>query len=224
MAYHLLRPKGFPLGIAPSLSQKKRGIGTSSLEGHHIDQQRQEDMTTIVDEEPGNPTCAPWDILKQFDFTFLIRHPRFSIPSLYRCSVPPLVELTRFDDFDPIEAGYRETRLLFDFLRSKRRSTSTSDPGTTGQEVDEVNSQGIFVLDADDLMDNPSSAVEAFCAAVGYQYDPDMLHWDSEERQKKAQEAFQRWPGWHEDALDSTELRARTHVGLQSRKLSRGPS
>jgi hypothetical protein len=70
----------------------------------------------------------------------------------------------------------------------------------------------ICVIDADDLLDNPSGVVEAFCKTTGIEWDPEMLKWDTEKDQAVAKEAFEKWKGFHEDALDSDRLRARTHV------------
>ena len=53
--------------------------------------------------------------------------------------------------------------------------------------------------------------VEAFCKTTGIEWDPDMLVWDTEKDQGIAKEAFEKWKGFHEDALDSDRLRARTH-------------
>jgi hypothetical protein len=50
-----------------------------------------------------------------------------------------------------------------------------------------------------------------------------MLYWDTEEDQAAAKEAFEKWRGFHEDAIDSTNLRARTHVRYSSNPY-RGPS
>jgi len=70
----------------------------------------------------------------------------------------------------------------------------------------------ICVIDADDLLDNPAEIIEAYCQTVGLDYSPEMLHWEDDENQQRAKEAFEKWNGFHNDAMDSTELRARTHV------------
>src|SRR6218665_3503179 len=63
-----------------------------------------------------NPTVLPLSILKRFQFAFLIRNPRKAVPSYYRCCIPPLHEMTGFKYFMPNEAGYRELRVLFEYL------------------------------------------------------------------------------------------------------------
>lgn len=40
------------------------------------------------DAVPDNPAALPLQVLRKFRWTFVIRHPRSSIPSLYRLSMP----------------------------------------------------------------------------------------------------------------------------------------
>ena len=148
--------------------------------------------------ELDNPTVIPDSVLSTFHFTFLIRHPRSSIPSYYRCTIPPLNAVTGFDQFLPEEAGYDELRRLFDYLRSAKQI------GTEQVKI--------CVIDADDLLDNPSGIIKAFCSNVGLPYTPKMLTWSDPADQAHAKEAFSKWRGFHEDAIDSTELRPRIGV------------
>lgn len=111
--------------------------------------------------EPGNPTVLPIDTLRKFQWTFLIRHPRRSIPSYYRCTVPPLDEMTGFYNFMPSEAGYEELRCLFDFLIKERI----------------VDESQLMVIDADDLLDDPESVIRAYCDHVGLDFTDNMLNW-----------------------------------------------
>ncbi len=162
----------------------------------------------------------PKDILDQFHFTFLIRHPRYSIPSYYRCTVPPLDKLTGFYDFMPSEAGYDEVRRVFEYLCS----VGQVGPEIATHETAKANADNIritnghsanieiCVVDADDLLDNPKGIIEAYCRSVGIPYDEKMLNWDSEEDQKQARDAFEKWPGFHEDAMNSCDLKSRLHV------------
>lgn len=166
----------------------------------------------------------PREILESFHFTFLIRHPRFSVPSYYRCTIPPLDEVTGFYDFMPSEAGYDELRRVFDYLRS----INSIGPKVAGKEYDVVGNDSndttngvsdgesgkidICVVDADDLLENPSGMIEAYCNSAGIDYHPNMLKWDSEEDHRVARDAFEKWKGFHEDAINSTELRKRIHV------------
>ncbi len=168
-----------------------------------------------TESELGNPTVVPRDILGQFQFTFLIRHPRYSIPSYYRCTVPPLDEVTGFHNFMPSEAGYDELRRVFDYLRAvgqvgpKVASRNTWTNETTNIDAGKVD---ICVVDADDLLDDPAGIIAAYCKSVGIEYYEHMLSWDSEEDQKQAKDAFKKWAGFHEDALNSCDLKPRKHV------------
>ncbi|CAK7274033.1 hypothetical protein SEPCBS119000_005961 [Sporothrix epigloea] len=170
MAYYLYAPDGQPTHLAPSLADQT-GAG-----------ERQQ-------------TALPLSALQKFRFAFLIRHPRRSIPSYYRCTVPPLVETTRFNEFMPCEAGYAELRRLFDYLR----------------EQGIVDSSSITIIDADDLLDRPAAGIKAFCDAVGLDFCPEMLQWGGDTAsQQHVSKAFEKWAGWHNDALASTGLQART--------------
>jgi hypothetical protein len=206
MAQYLMPLSPEAVATAPSLVEYRRGVGTAN--------------GTAAKKEAANPTVAPEEVLRKYHFTFLIRHPRSSIPSYYRCTIPPLSKMTGWNYFDPREAGYKELRALFDYL------VKTGHVGPrlagTGERVhgaglpDTLNGAGddveICVIDADDLLDNPYGIVQAYCKSVGMKYDPEMLKWGDEEAQTYARDSFEKWKGWHEDALESTELRPRTHV------------
>lgn len=170
MAYYFFPPGGKPAKIAPSLRQ---GTG----------------------EEPSNPTVVPLDTLRRFQYTFLIRHPRRSVPSYYRCTVPPLVAVTGFDSFLPSEAGYAELRRLFDYLVAE---------GVVDREE-------LVVLDADDMLDNPEAAIRMYCERVGIDFSPGMLQW-SEDDTAHAVKKFEKWDGFHNDAISSSSLRPRSHA------------
>lgn len=222
--HYLLPPGGRPPQIAPSLMSKKRGIGTQSNEtnGHSASGPPFPYGTAA---EPGNPTIIPSELLSQFHFTFLIRDPHYSIPSYYRCTIPPLDKVTGFYNFDPSEAGYDEVRRVFDYLVSSGvvgpdfasappspRSNGTNGVKAVNGSSKNYKKQDICIIDADDLLDNPKQMVEAYCQTVGLEFKHEMLRWEDEENQTRAREAFEKWRGFHEDAIDSTELRARTHV------------
>ena len=178
--------------------------------------------------EPGNPTIMPKAALAQFHFAFLIRDPHFSVPSYYRCTIPPLDDVTGFYYYDPSEAGYDELRRMFDFLRAegqigphvatredsaddivdnRRRAVVSNGLGGSGRAGDEI-----CVIDADDLLDKPAPMIEAFCRSVGLEFDPAMLHWDSPEDHEYVGEKFEKWRGFHNDAIESGGLEARKHV------------
>ncbi|KAK3504940.1 P-loop containing nucleoside triphosphate hydrolase protein [Neurospora crassa] len=69
----------------------------------------------------------------------------------------------------------------------------------------------ITVVDADDLLDDPEGTLRAYCEAIGVDFDPKMLKWDDDESQRTAKEAFEKWNGFHDDAIGSTELTPRSH-------------
>jgi hypothetical protein len=118
----------------------------------------------------------------------------------------------------PSEAGYDELRRVFDFLKEKKMV----GPAVAGQhktgangEVNGSNGPGegevsITVIDADDLLDDPEGVVSSYCKEVGIEYSPDMLNWDSEEDHQRARAAFEKWKGFHEDAINSTSLKPRS--------------
>ncbi|KAM0456073.1 hypothetical protein ACHAPV_007623 [Trichoderma viride] len=168
MAYYLMQPDNKPSQIAPSL-----GGG----------------------EEAGNPTVLPVNILKRFHFTFLIRHPKRSIPSYYRCTIPPLSEITGFDYLMPNEAGYVELVRLLDFLLERGI----------------VDKDHITAIDADDLLDKPEQVIREYCARIGIDFKPQMLNW-SEEDKEHAAEMFAKWNGFHDDVLKTNCFQARSHA------------
>ena len=142
-----------------------------------------------------NPTVLPLSILSKFHFTFLIRHPRRAIPSYYRCTIPPLSHTTGFHSFLPSEAGYDEVRRFFDYLRATHLIGTDAVP--------------ITVVDADDLLDHPAEVLRAYCEAVGVDFQEGMLKWGDADNKREAERAFEKWNGFHEDAIGSSELKPR---------------
>lgn len=229
MAQYWVPPNGKPATIAPSLVKYKRGVGTDTTQvrdGTPESPREGPPYPYKTKGEDKNPSVIPADLLASFHFAFLIRHPRNSIPSYYRCTIPPLDKVTGFYNFRPDEAGYDELRRLFDYLRDvgqigpkfagEPESATNGTNGVNGTNgTNGVNGHNskveICVIDADDLLDNPSGITEAFCKSTGIKYEPEMLKWDNEEDHRVAKEAFEKWKGFHEDAIDSTELKARTH-------------
>jgi len=213
MAYCFFPPNGLPATIAPSLSRIKRGVGTNHTGTNGITSAELKPYPYDTKAEPGNPTIVPETVLQKFHFAFLIRHPRSSVPSYYRCCTPPLNEITGFHFMETSEIGYAELRRLFDYLRGNGQ-IGPKVAGRTEAVNGESRTSGtaeICVIDADDLLDNPAGIIEAFCKSVGIKYDPGMLEWD-EVDQQHAREAFAKWKGFHDDAIKSTSLRPRQHV------------
>lgn len=168
--------------------------------------------------EPGNPTVMPRELQEQFHFAFLIRDPHYSVPSYYRCTIPPLDEVTGFYNYDPLEAGYDELRRHFDYLRREGlvgpRVATRPDLHLEDESKHKETIHEICVVDADDMLDNPAPTIEAFCRSVGLPYSPDLLKWDTQEDYDFACECFEKWRGFHNDAIESKALEARQHVSI----------
>jgi hypothetical protein len=203
--------------------------GTNGANGVNGGHSAHENRVTPHDTEPesDNPTVIPAEMLAEFHFTFLIRDPHSSIPSYYRCTIPPLAKLTGFSNFDPLEAGYDEVRRVFDYLRKTGqvgpRHANDAGNGTHGNETNGVpngydsanvdkGEVEICVIDADDLLDDPESIVKTFCKSVNLKFEPKMLNWDNQQDQARAKKAFEKWSGFHEDVIHSKDLKPRSHV------------
>jgi len=238
MLYYLIPPDQQAPKLAPSLKSRKRGIGTETTSNgvdgisgihapngvnseHHVNGangvKKSAPFPYPTEGEPGNPTIVPRSTLEKFHFTFLIRDPHSSIPSYYRCTIPPLEDMTGFHEFYPNEAGYDELRRFFDYARETGLVQDKKNNGLkngTGAGV-AVNGHAdvpdVCVIDADDMLDDPEGILRAYCKSIGLEFDPDMLHWDDEENQQRAKAAFEKWKGFHEDAIDSTDLKPRAH-------------
>ena len=89
------------------------------------------------------------EFLGQFTHAFLIRDPAKTVTSIY----------DKWPDFDELEVGFPEQRALFDLL--------TALDGAPPP-----------VIDSDDLLENPSQMVEAFCNAVDIPFIPEALSWE----------------------------------------------
>ena len=167
--------------------------------------------------EPGNPTVMPRELQERFHWAFLIRDPHYSVPSYYRCTIPPLDDVTGFHNYDPLEAGYNELRRHFDYLRHEGLvgPRVATRPDLQAEETSSRETKHeICVVDADDMLDAPAPMIEAFCRSVGLPYTPDLLVWDTPEDYDFACAAFEKWRGFHNDAIESKALTARTHVSI----------
>lgn len=122
-----------------------------------------------------------------------------------------MVERTGFDHFMPEEAGYDELRRLFDYLKDTglvgpKICTQTPDIDLKPGQVE------ICILDADDMLDDPEGYLRKYCESIGLDFNEAMLNWDSEESHQFAREQFEKWDGFHDDAINSTDLKPRKHV------------
>lgn len=147
------------------------------------------------------------------------------MPSYYRCTIPPLTEVTGFPNYDPSEAGYDEVRRTFDFLRNvglvgphvathddEIANDESLKPVVNGIGEGKESGAEICVVDADDMLENPAPTIEAFCRSVGLEYTPSMLDWDKDEDHQFAKDAFEKWRGFHNDAIESKGLTAKPKV------------
>ncbi|KAL8869869.1 MAG: hypothetical protein Q9174_003944 [Haloplaca sp. 1 TL-2023] len=163
-----------------------------------------------------NPTVLPTSIVEQFQFVFLIRNPSSSIPSLYRCFIPPLSDMTEDHELDPEELGYRELRILIDHLYPpESRSKPVPHAGETKGNAP---SDGPLVIDADDFLVSPDAMVQLLCSRLSIPYSPSMLTWDKPEDHAFAHSLFAKFAGYHEDALHSTGMKPRSRAPEKSRQ------
>lgn len=93
-----------------------------------------------------------------------------------------------------------------------RIATRATETGTEQKGAD--SGIEICMIDADDMLDKPAETIEAFCKSVGLEYSPEMLSWDTEEDHRFARDVFEKWRGFHNDAIESKGLVARTQVCL----------
>ena len=115
---------------------------------------------------------------KNFQHTFLIRHPLKAVYSLYKASTNP--QLTGWNYFDPSEAGFRQMVELYEFIKRHIHRNP-------------------IVVDADDLLDYPNEILQSYCEAVGLEYEENMTSWEAGPVSE-----WDVWAGWHEDALESS--------------------
>lgn len=224
---HTIGVNGTSNGIANGTNGTANGVnGRNATNGHangttnghtHTNGTHKEPYPYDTVPEPGNPTVMPRALQETFHWAFLIRDPHYSVPSYLRCTIPPLDEVTGFHNYDPLEAGYDELRRHFDYLRetgivgprvATRPELSAGVDGASGVEI--------CVIDADDMLDEPAKTIEAFCDSVGLPYKPEMLTWDTEEDHAVARNAFEKWRGFHNDAIESKALVQRDHVSWYS--------
>lgn len=100
-----------------------------------------------------------------------------------------------------------ELRRLFDYLRETKIVGSRVASANDSAQGDQV---AITVVDADDLLDKPHEMIESFCKEVGINFTPEMLSWEGETAQQQAANAFEKWNGFHNDAIGSSSLKPRT--------------
>lgn len=121
--------------------------------------------------------------------TFIIRDPSKTIPSLYKASFNSKGHDTIYHenmDFDPSECGFVEMLAVFNHVKDELK-------------------QSPLVIDADDLLLNPSTYMKEYCNRTGLPYREDMLSWEAGVVPK----GWEQWDGWHDDAINSNGLKKR---------------
>ena len=113
--------------------------------------------------------------LEAFNHSFLIRDPAKTLTSMYG----------QWTDFTLDETGFAEQRALFDLLAQRR---GTPPP----------------VIDADDLLDDPHGVTAAWCEAVGIDFMPEALQWDTGEASDMT---WYEGGTWHSKLAQSTTLK-----------------
>lgn len=99
--------------------------------------------------------------------------------------------------------------MLFDWLWPP-----TSRPSDGSSNIDERP----ILIDAEDLLANPEIILRYICSRTGLEYSESMLSWDSAEDHAQANALFEKFEGYHEDALHSTGIRPQTAEQLESEK------
>jgi len=115
------------------------------------------------------------EFLNHFNHSFLIRDPAKVATSMYK----------HWPDFVLEEIAIVEQRKLFDRLTNQ---LSTPPP----------------VIDSDDLLENPHGIVKTYCDAVGIDYIPEALSWESGDRNEVS---WYDGGSWHQNLRDSDGLK-----------------
>ena len=139
---------------------------------------------------PGaGPSGTDLPFLEAFNHSFLIRDPAKTLTSMYG----------QWNDFTPSETGFAEQRALFDLLMQR---TGTPPP----------------LIDAEDMLDDPHGVTGAWCEAVGIDFKPEALQWDSGKASKLT---WYEAGTWHNNLAQSTSLsrQARDYVPIDHNQL-----
>ncbi|VVT43848.1 uncharacterized protein SAPINGB_P000176 [Magnusiomyces paraingens] len=150
-----------------------------------------------------NPTLLPEEFLTSMRYVFLIRPPHLSVPSYYRCCIPPQSNETGFDHYRSSEAGYRELRILYDYVSALAART-----GSVKQPI---------IVDSLDLIANPEPLVQRICQQGDFPFDEAMLSWG--ENAAYETQLFEKWKGFHNDALSSTGFKRSSTPGAPAREV-----
>lgn len=129
--------------------------------------------------------------------SFIIRHPRRAIVSLYNKSCVDNGG-TGYKYFDRAEAGFVAMWSLLCHIEE------AAPPGEAPPPI----------IDADDLLEDPEGVLRAYCAALGLPFDSSMLHWGDKPVPRQLRESA--WSGWTEAVCSSPGVVPRMRVPLPS--------
>jgi len=110
------------------------------------------------------------EFLANFQHTFLIRHPAQMLPSYYH----------KMPDLSFKECGYKE---LYELL----------------EKVIENTGKIPVVINADDLVAQPATIIQAYCSKINIPFIPESLHWEPPRDSKEI--------GWWDDRSWNDDLR-----------------
>jgi hypothetical protein len=122
---------------------------------------------------PNNPTALSNEFLTTLSPVILIRHPAKIIPSYYRLS-KDAHGTTVFDEFFPVNASLRWSRLIFDWY-----AEYYSISGIEKRPI---------VIDAEDMINDSRNVIEKFCEITGL--DPKHVQWSWSEKPDSLRRSF----------------------------------
>ncbi|CAB3981487.1 Hypothetical predicted protein [Paramuricea clavata] len=156
-------------------------LAESYADAYHFGSQRKSDR---YPNDPVKPNATFEEQgLREYKHSFLIRNPNKSIPSLYR--VATNTEVSGWDHFNPVEAGFRQLLELYEFV------------------VKEFDSSPV-IIDADDLLESPEEMMKKYCEATGLIYEENMTTWEIGSAPELG--AASSFNGWREVVIRSTGL------------------
>lgn len=122
---------------------------------------------------------------------FLIRNPKRSISSIFKLiKTFPANSGFDFSEYDNIDMSYESVKEVFDFVVKHQ----------TGQIP--------TVIDADDIIADPSASLKKLCAAIGIEYNEKCLHWMDVDKGVLAE-----WGDfWFQDLFASTGWKANPKI------------
>lgn len=80
-------------------------------------------------------------------------------------------------------------------------------------ELGVVEREEIVVVEAEDLLERPAEVLRQYCGRVGVEFREGMLKWGEAGEKEKG---FEKWKGFHEDAIRSTGLEGKPKVSFPS--------